>query len=207
MKKIRQTLIATTLILISQNLLGQNHRVLTFHSYCYQIVYYTDPTYTLWDYKSNDSTLIIEGRLGYWNCGDDHVFTATIDSNSIVLTRQIIDTMPMTCNCDIRIKMTIDSFNYNTYHVEFEGNLITSTPDIITNKLYYNIAPNPSTDFISINSLLINETTPIKIYDILGNLQLMYFIKNTHEKINISQLRRGVYIIMIGNKTMKLIKE
>lgn len=190
------------------NLFGQNQRILKFHSYCYQIVYNIDTTYHLWYYKSDDSTLFIEGLLGTGNCGDDHVITASIDSNSIVLSEQIIDTMPLTCLCDIRITMKIDSFYFNNVHINFNGHLITSTSDLkINENSSIKIIPNPTNDYFSIDLPNADKITSVKIIDILGKVHYNSFIKNKFDKIDISKFKKGLYFVLIGdnNYTLKLL--
>ncbi|NVN95142.1 MAG: T9SS type A sorting domain-containing protein [Bacteroidetes bacterium] len=187
------------------NLFGQNQRLLKFNSYCNQVVYNIDTTYHLWYYKSNDSTLIIKGLLGTGNCADVHVFSAIIDSNSIVLSEQIIDTMPVTCMCDIRITMEIDSFYFNTAHINFNGHLITSTSDLNINKnSSIKIIPNPANDYFSIDLPNTDEVTAVKIIDILGNVHYNSFVTNKFDKIDITGFKKGLYFVLIGDKNYSL---
>lgn len=187
------------------NLFGQNQRILKFNSYCNQVVYNIDTTYHLWYEKSDDSTLIIKGLLGTGNCGEVHVFSAIIDSNFIVLSEQIIDTMPMTCLCDIRITMEIDSFYFNTAHIHFNGHLITSTSDLKINKnSSIKIIPNPTNDYFSIDLPNTDKVTAVKIIDILGNVHYNSFVTNKLDKIDITGFKKGLYFVLIGDKNYSL---
>lgn len=192
------------------SLFGQNQRMLKFHSYCDHIVYHIDTTYHLWYQKTNDSTLFIQGLLGTGNCGDDHVFTVYIDSNSIVLSEQIIDTLHLTCLCEIRITMKIDSFYFNKPQINFNGQLITSISDLQVNKKStIKIIPNPTNNYFSIDLADSDKITPVRITDILGNVYYNSFIKNKSDKIYVSGLKKGIYFVIIGNEnyTTKLLIE
>lgn len=67
-----------------------------------------------------------------------------------------------------------------------------------------NLYPNPSRDRINFSN--IKSKTLISIYNIKGELvmsEIIYQDKN----INISSLQSGIYIVKVGNKEFKLIKE
>ena len=69
-------------------------------------------------------------------------------------------------------------------------------PDYSDIKIY----PNPCTDFININ---IETDDLIQIFNITGQN-----IKNTYNKrINVSDLKTGIYILKSGNFTSKFIKK
>lgn len=67
------------------------------------------------------------------------------------------------------------------------------------------IYPNPSNDFINIEGLNKNENTVIKLYDLQGKLILSSEVKEKGS-IDISELNNGVYVILIGDMTHKIIK-
>ncbi len=67
-------------------------------------------------------------------------------------------------------------------------------------KLY----PNPSSNNISLSN--INSKTSISIYNIQGEL-VLYEIIYQDKSINISNLSNGIYIVKVGNKEFKLVKE
>ena len=77
----------------------------------------------------------------------------------------------------------------------------------LTSNNQYIIYPNPSSDFITIKSSVINPQ--IKIYNMLGELQIETIIKQD-EKINIADFSNGIYFIRFNNDikfSYKFIKE
>jgi hypothetical protein len=67
-----------------------------------------------------------------------------------------------------------------------------------------NLYPNPSSGRISISN--IKSKTLISIYNMKGELVMSEIIY--HDKsINISNLSNGLYIVKVGNKEFKLVKE
>jgi hypothetical protein len=73
------------------------------------------------------------------------------------------------------------------------------------NDASFSIHPNPSNEYIQINLTLINPKNYI-IYNSIGEIVLEGTVKNKSEKVNISSLEKDIYIVKIGNKTQKLIK-
>ena len=116
--------------------------------------------------------------------------------------------MPLTCLCDIRITMKIDSFYFNNVHINFNGHLITSTSDLkINENSSIKIIPNPTNDYFSIDLPNADKITSVKIIDILGKVHYNSFIKNKFDKIDISKFKKGLYFVLIGdnNYTLKLL--
>ncbi len=72
----------------------------------------------------------------------------------------------------------------------------------------FSVYPNPSSDFISINSNLISN---IIVFNILGNKVLEIENYQQNNKIDVSKLENGIYFISINNiynsKTLKFIKK
>lgn len=83
-----------------------------------------------------------------------------------------------------------------TSYIIFSIKSITNTLDQF-NLENINIYPNPSSDFINIDSD--NEKT---IIDSFGNI----IIQTTDTKINIQNLNNGIYFLHINNKSLKFIK-
>lgn len=92
-----------------------------------------------YSYRETDSTLIISGYLGHENCGIEHIFTAKIDSNKVELSEVIIDTLLATCTCSKTIKIEIDSFFYDQFTVEFDGDFLQIAVLLILSTLYQSI--------------------------------------------------------------------
>ena len=74
----------------------------------------------------------------------------------------------------------------------------------IKQEVSVSIAPNPATDFVSINLNGI-ETAAIKIVDVLGNTVFRDSYFSGVKKIDVSNFKNGIYFVMIesnGIKTM-----
>jgi len=71
-----------------------------------------------------------------------------------------------------------------------------------------NIYPNPAQDFIIVEA---DDKSEIKIMDISGKILYRETLNNSKQRINVSHLNTGVYIISVTNKnlvyTQKLIKK
>ena len=78
---------------------------------------------------------------------------------------------------------------------------VTSTSD-----LEIKIFPNPTSDFITINSLDKGNLS-YSIYSIIGKMVMNGNINTSNPKINISNLEPQLYILMIGGSSHKIIKK
>jgi hypothetical protein len=210
MKKI--ALILTTLILIcnSTNLIAQNLRELTFYSSCNSAgLKSSTPSYNLgYKYLPVSHTLVISGNIGYENCGIRHIFNAVVDSNKVMLSESIIDTMLATCSCAKKIKMEIDSFYYDQFTVEFEGEYLT---DIlwVKNQINSNIYPNPTKGIVNLDLPNGINSSEIDLIDCYGRI-IETKIINGQSSINfdLSNYKTGLYLIRIRdlNLTRVVIK-
>lgn len=77
-----------------------------------------------------------------------------------------------------------------------------STKDLVSNLI--SIFPNPTAEFININSESIQSNTTVKILDIKGNVILCSRIKD-NESIDVSQFEEGVYYLSVINKTGQIV--
>lgn len=80
------------------------------------------------------------------------------------------------------------------------SNSLSNTPTQNNIKLY----PNPSNSRINLSN--IKSKTLISIYNIKGELVSSEIIYQD-QSINISNLNNGIYIVKVGNKEFKLVKE
>ncbi|MEY3424787.1 MAG: hypothetical protein RL679_145 [Bacteroidota bacterium] len=87
--------------------------------------------------------------------------------------------------------------------VDLEVNFTMGVSNV-KQEISVSIAPNPATDFISINLNGI-ETAAIKIVDVLGNTVFRDSYFSGVKKIDVSNFKNGIYFVMIesnGIKTM-----
>lgn len=68
----------------------------------------------------------------------------------------------------------------------------------------FNLYPNPATNVININTI---TNSPIKIYNLMGEIVLTKNTTNGKTSINIEKLPSGVYLITDGKSFKKFIKE
>lgn len=87
-------------------------------------------------------------------------------------------------------------------------NTILSTPSLISSQ--FNLFPNPSKEFLTINSKY-DEITNIKIYNFIGQLILDKRGTSISEKVDISDLQNGNYIVSVESlnslENFKVVKE
>ncbi len=147
--------------------------------------------------------------MGVYNCGANISYIATIDSNHIVITKNVIDTSMLTCLCYFKVTMNIDSFCYQNFTVMYQGNYILETNDKQYDLENLIIAPNPSKDYVKVNFIDTFNKNEIEIYDMYGKLQKCITIKDKNELVDISELKQGIYLVKAvnSNMTYKLIKE
>lgn len=66
------------------------------------------------------------------------------------------------------------------------------------------VYPNPATEFISLKNVTANQK--LSIYSVSGVEILTHKINVLDEKIDINQLKQGIYIIRVDNRTIKFTK-
>jgi polyhydroxybutyrate depolymerase len=81
-----------------------------------------------------------------------------------------------------------------------------STNIISTSDLEIKIFPNPTSDFITINSLDKGNLS-YSIFSTIGKMVMKGNINTSNPKINISNLEPQLYILMIGGNSFKIIKK
>ena len=92
------------------------------------------------------------------------------------------------------------------FTIKFQIDSLESTPEY--NELKYKIIPNPAKDFISINRPLNQGDVSLSIYDNLSRLRKFQKLAHDNEqKINISDLEPGLYLVIIDNSTMRKVNK
>ena len=81
-----------------------------------------------------------------------------------------------------------------------------STDITISSDIDFEIFPNPTSEFITINSLD-KKYLSYSIFSIVGKMVMNGNIDKSNPKINISQLEPQLYILMTGGNSYKIIKE
>lgn len=103
----------------------------------------------------------------------------------------------------------IYSYPYHYYIVSDSSNSFLSSINNI--QFRCNIYPNPAKDFLFIKTPVQGETTLISIFSIEGKMVMRDFLQNDKNRIDISSLKKGIYVVKIesANSTsnFKLIKQ
>jgi hypothetical protein len=160
-------------------------------------------------YRATDSTLIISGYLGYENCGIEHIFTANIDSNKVILSEVVVDTLLATCTCSKTIKIEIDSFYFDQFTVEFDGELLTGIP-FIKQVNRFRVYPNPTNGVVNVELAESSISADIEIMDFYGRTIQSKQLKGQNLiEVDLSHCASGVYLIRIRefNVTRLLVKK
>lgn len=79
-----------------------------------------------------------------------------------------------------------------------------ATQEIGANEKNLKLYPNPSSDFIRLQSA--SKSISVKIYN-LGGQMVLSGIYKSDENINVSKLEKGVYLVQANGVTIKFIKK
>lgn len=98
------------------------------------------------------------------------------------------------------------------YYVGTEANPYQDSVDIeisftlgmedITPSLSVSVAPNPASDYISINATGVEDAT-VRIVDVLGNVVLNETAVGTNKTVNVAKFRNGIYFVMVEASGVK----
>ncbi len=94
---------------------------------------------------------------------------------------------------ELRLKATATSFKSEAVKLNDFQTFILNAPATVNIVLY----PNPVDDILTISN--IEEPTTLTIYSMDGRIIKMAFLLGNHPSININELLRGNYIVMIKN--------
>lgn len=88
---------------------------------------------------------------------------------------------------------------------------VNTANQLLNQNININIFPNPTTDFINIrigDFELLNqqETITAQLYNQIGQLQRTFFINKETEQVDISNLPKGIYYLIIKNQPFKILR-
>lgn len=88
---------------------------------------------------------------------------------------------------------------------------VNTSNQLLNQNININIFPNPTTDFINIkigDFELLNqqETITAQLYNQIGQLQRTFFINKETEQVDISNLPKGIYYLIIKNQPFKILR-
>ena len=99
------------------------------------------------------------------------------------------------------------------YYVSNDGVTFLDSVDLmITNvlsvdelkTLSVSVAPNPSSDYININTTGVNNAS-LKMVDVLGNVVLSETIYGNSKKIDVNKFRNGIYFLTVESEGVKTV--
>jgi len=100
---------------------------------------------------------------------------------------------------------------FSGYRIEFDYELIVSAEE--ENITTTTLSPNPATDYIEINNVMLSETKHpvlnVKLYDVLGiehPATSWHPSKEGNIRLDISRLSPGVYFVSVGGRMYKFVK-
>ena len=87
--------------------------------------------------------------------------------------------------------------------------VLSSLDEVETNNIKVNVYPNPANAYTVLEAQGLKEEIPVYLFDIQGRKVREYVMHAGQEtlRIDVSDLPKGVYTIMLGNTTKKLIVE
>ena len=87
--------------------------------------------------------------------------------------------------------------------------VLSSLDEVEANDIKVNVYPNPANAYTVLEAQGLKEETPVYLFDIQGRKVREYVMKAGQEtlRIDLGDLPKGVYTIMLGNVTKKLIVE
>lgn len=100
---------------------------------------------------------------------------------------------------------TLSNFVKGIPSLNIPAPTITNIVDIELNNESLSIFPNPSNGIVTINGL--EKTSSIALYNSLGTLILEQTNNSSQAIIDLTQYEKGIYLLRIGNKVHKVIKE
>lgn len=90
-------------------------------------------------------------------------------------------------------------------HIWLEGGTLSSN-NLDNNSPKFNIYPNPSSDFINIETMENGGKNNINIYNCLGEKVLTSYFNSTNHRVDINSLTPGIYYMELINNSGRTIK-
>jgi hypothetical protein len=127
----------------------------------------------------------------------------------------------LSINAELKYPCGIALYVNNLYVVDYGNNRVRKVSNVSSitgveqwavNSEQLSVYPNPATDVLNVECLLVNEKSTLEITDMLGNTIYHSTFSTQHNTINISNLSEGMYLLRVlqnGNAvyTTKVIKE
>lgn len=102
--------------------------------------------------------------------------------------------------------IALDLEQTSVYHYDY-GNIKCITYEPATFNSVTQIENNDSIFHIEENYLIINQPAEIVIINLDGIIQIHFSVSASHKEYDLSNLREGVYILVVNGKTYKFYKK
>ena len=79
--------------------------------------------------------------------------------------------------------------------------------EISSNSAQFSVYPNPATSFIQLKNLPETSAYNISIFSLDGSRLIQKYLTSTSEIIDISILKKGMYLLSVNGSTLKFIKQ
>lgn len=164
---------------------------------------------------------------GFWNAGYDFYYTTSTNNGATfspnqkltnqfvafdsVLTQSGNDIMSCVYQGDTLYAIWGDTRS-GKMNIYFSKTIASSNSSVAISLLtddtsQWEIFPNPTSDFLSVNSKLDLRGKEISIYDVSGKKFICQIISDSSIKINTQKLEKGIYYLKIENEIKAFIKE
>lgn len=185
--------------------------------------WYANPASSPWVITSD--TLIVKNNIDSVNCLAD-IFNKHFSGNEPYYTDYFSCNGPNPINAYMKF-YSLDSVRVITDNYpqpypnpaisfRFYGKRVPGSTNVgIDEKFNWTdvvlVFPNPSNDFLFVESKIQQDNTSLILYNLQGQVCLSQPIVTSHQKIDVSRLSRGIYLAKIVgekvNKTFKVVKE
>jgi hypothetical protein len=126
----------------------------------------------------------------------------------------VFDATNSPINFDYRVSIELDSAD-NLYVVDtdlhvLEINTLPSWLGLNNNGKFnlFNLFPNPATTSFTISGIAASVLgEKARLTDLSGKIVMEFLLNQLNQKVDVSQLRKGIYILQIGESTEKIIIE
>jgi hypothetical protein len=101
---------------------------------------------------------------------------------------------------------TTDSYVMSTLNRMSFG-IYSAVPELTTSQTELRVYPNPATSYIKLKNYTIDSELHVAVYSVDGTLVISNYLTSNSDRIDVSSLRNGMYLLKVNEKTIKFIKQ
>jgi pectate disaccharide-lyase len=99
-----------------------------------------------------------------------------------------------------------DSYAMSTMNRMTFG-IYSAVPELASDQTELVVYPNPASSYIQLRNYTTDFKLLVKVYSLDGTLVLSNTLVSADERIDVSLLRHGMYLLKVNEKTIKFIKQ